>query len=223
MLHGCAGQHTKMALKGILAYLCLLAVFPYSQQDDVEMKNCSSQLLEDLTSDLEVAVECSIKQNWTPQQRATLLVYMRNLTEVLHTQQLRECQGAEPVKCPEPEVPENGGLVCATVANARYCKPMCNHGYDFAFLRRSRVFEECSAATGYKWSSQYVGGNKLAFCNEATRAVGPETAYFAKDEDCLTTKRSEQTKSDILQDFTEELKRHDGVNGDIESLCLVCG
>ena len=38
-----------------------------------------------------------------------------------------DCQGAEPKKCPEADVPENGGLVCVTVDNKRYCKPMCNH------------------------------------------------------------------------------------------------
>lgn len=40
-----------------------------------------------------------------------------------------------------------------------------SQGYDFAFLRRSRIFDECSSQTGYKWNTQYVGGNKLAVCN----------------------------------------------------------
>ncbi|XP_077351803.1 uncharacterized protein LOC144001401 isoform X2 [Festucalex cinctus] len=189
----------------------------------MQTKNCSSQFLEDLTGDLQVAAECSIKPKWTPQQRAALLVHMRNLTEMLHTQQLSECQGAEPVKCPQPEVPENGGLVCATVAARRFCKPMCNHGYDFQFLRKSRAFEECSAATAYKWSTQYIGGNKLAVCQEVIQVGGVETAYFPQGEDCLTTKGSQQSASDILQDFIEETKNRHGANGDVESLCLLCG
>ncbi|XP_061693802.1 uncharacterized protein si:ch1073-126c3.2 isoform X2 [Syngnathoides biaculeatus] len=210
-----------MPLKGILVHVCLLAVFQSSRQADASMKNCTSRFLEDLTSDLEVAGECGGKQDWTPEQRATLLVSLRNLTDKLHTQQLRECQGAEPVDCPEPEVPQNGGLACATVSNVRYCKPLCNHGYDFAFLRRSRVFDECSAATGYKWRSHYVGGNKLAVCHEATLQVaGSKTMYFAKGEDCLTIKQSEHTKRNVLKVVKKELKDH---NGDIESLCLVCG
>lgn len=40
-----------------------------------------------------------------------------------------------------------------------------SQGYDFNFLRRSRLFEECSEQTGHKWVTQYVGGNKLAMCN----------------------------------------------------------
>ncbi|XP_037128099.1 uncharacterized protein si:ch1073-126c3.2 isoform X2 [Syngnathus acus] len=213
-----------MALKGILACLCLVAaVFPCSHQDDVQTNNCSSHLLEELSDDLKMAAECNTMSRWTPQQRATLLLYMRNLTEMLHTQHLRECQGGEPVNCPQPEVPKNGGLVCTTVANRRFCKALCNHGYDFAFLRRSRVFDECSAATGYKWRSQYIGGNTLAVCNEATLQVaGAKTAYFPKDEDCLTTKGQEK-ESDIVLQFEEELKNHDGVDGAVESACLLCG
>lgn len=38
-------------------------------------------------------------------------------------------------------------------------------GYDFGFLRISRLYEECSDATSYTWTTQYVGGNKLAICN----------------------------------------------------------
>ena len=38
-------------------------------------------------------------------------------------------------------------------------------GADFVFIRRSGLFDECSEQTGFKWNSQYVGGNKLAVCN----------------------------------------------------------
>ncbi|XP_051936241.1 uncharacterized protein LOC127610308 [Hippocampus zosterae] len=203
-----------MALRGILAWLCLLAVLPCSHQT----KNCSSQFLEDLMADLQMAVECSAKSVWTPQQTATLLLNVRNLTKTL-----RDFQGDQLIKCPQPKVPKNGGLACARVANSRFCKPLCNHGYDFAFLRRSRVFEECGPATGYKWSTQYIGGNKLAICNEAALQVaGAKTAYFAKDEDCLTTKENEQRKNDTLKVVAEELKKHDGIDGDVELLSLLC-
>ncbi len=37
-------------------------------------------------------------------------------------------------------------------------------GYDFTFLRRSRLFEECSSATQDKWTTQFIGGNRLAIC-----------------------------------------------------------
>lgn len=39
-----------------------------------------------------------------------------------------------------------------------------SQGYDFQFLRKTRVYEECSEQTKYKWGTQYIGGNKLAVC-----------------------------------------------------------
>lgn len=43
-----------------------------------------------------------------------------------------------------------------------------SQGFDFAFLRRSRLYDECSERTKFKWDSQYVGGNTLAVCNGET-------------------------------------------------------
>lgn len=40
---------------------------------------------------------------------------------------LTDCQGAQPEECPQANVPKNGGLACVTVANRRYCKPLCNY------------------------------------------------------------------------------------------------
>lgn len=37
-------------------------------------------------------------------------------------------------------------------------------GCDFAFIRRTRIFDERSTPTGFFWNSQHVGGNKLATC-----------------------------------------------------------
>ncbi|KAM6997104.1 uncharacterized protein LKV04_005828 [Tautogolabrus adspersus] len=148
---------------------------------------------------------------------------MRHLTESLHKQQLTECQGAEPTKCPDAEVPNNGGLACVTVANKRYCKPLCNSGYDFGFMRRSHIYDECSEQTGYKWNTQYVGGNKLAVCNAASIQVsGAATAYFPKDQDCLTTKSSSQLETSIIQLLTSELESQ-GIQGEPQNGCLVCG
>lgn len=44
-------------------------------------------------------------------------------------------------------------------------------GFDFAFLRLSRVYDECSERTKYKWDSQYIGGNTLAVCNGETASA----------------------------------------------------
>lgn len=38
-------------------------------------------------------------------------------------------------------------------------------GFDFAFIRKSRLYDECSEQTKYKWDSQYIGGRTLAVCN----------------------------------------------------------
>ncbi|KAF3841721.1 hypothetical protein F7725_023672 [Dissostichus mawsoni] len=108
------------------------------------------------------------------------------------------------------------------MSNNRYCKPMCNHGYDFSFLRRSRLYEECSKQTGFKWQSQFIGGNKLAVCNKAHIQVsGRASAYFSEDQDCLTTKsNSSLIESAIMGVFMSEL-RSDGVQGDAENSCLL--
>uniref|UniRef100_A0A3P8SX01 Si:ch1073-126c3.2 n=1 Tax=Amphiprion percula TaxID=161767 RepID=A0A3P8SX01_AMPPE len=216
-----------MASRATLTWLCSLAVLSCSAAQETIPKNCSSQnqVFDRLSADLKVAAECgeTPPSNWTAQQTASLLIYMRSLTDALHKHQLKECQVVEPIKCQEAEVPSNGGLACVTVGNKRYCKPLCNQGYDFGFLRRSRVFEECSEQTGYKWQSQYIGGNKLAVCNEALIQVsGAKTAYFPKDQDCLVTKSSSQLTERIMEAFTAELKNQN-IDGELQDTCLVCG
>ncbi|KAK9541247.1 hypothetical protein VZT92_001306 [Zoarces viviparus] len=217
-----------MALRGTFTLLCSLAVLSSAgAQNATLLQNCASQtqLLKRLSADLKGAVECgeTLPSAWSPQETAALVLSMRSMTDTLHRHQLQECQGAEPTKCPEAEVPPGGGLVCVTVDNKRYCKPLCSHGYDFAFIRRSRLYDECSEHTAYKWQTQYVGGNKLAVCSEASIQVsGAKSAYFPKDQDCLTTKSSIQLQSGVIEEFTAELKA-EGVQGEPQSACLVCG
>ncbi|KAL6102171.1 uncharacterized protein ACO6RY_17271 [Pungitius sinensis] len=211
-----------MAPRGTFTLLCSLAVFSCPTRGDA---NCNSptQLFERLSSDVKVAAECAEFSMLSSHDRATLLLSMSNLTATLHKHQLTECRGAESQRCPEAKVPPNGGLACATVANKRYCKPLCNHGYDFAFLRRSRLYEECSEQTGSQWRSQYVGGTTLAVCQESPIQVsGAKTAYFPKDQDCLTTKSSSRLQSSVLEGLTSEL-REGGVDGEVEYACLACG
>ncbi|XP_038581949.1 uncharacterized protein LOC119908307 isoform X1 [Micropterus salmoides] len=213
-----------MALKGTLTWLCSLAALSFSAaQDETLLQNCNlqTQVIERLPADLRVAAQCV--ENLSAQQTAALLFSTRDLSDALHKHQLKECQDAEPKECPVAEVPENGGLACLTVANKRYCKPMCNHGYDFGFIRRSRLYDECSQQTGHKWDTQYVGGNKLAVCNkESIQVSGAQTAYFPKDQDCLTTKSSSQLQNSTMEVFTNELKNQ-GIQGEPEYACLVCG
>uniref|UniRef100_A0A3Q3AWU9 Si:ch1073-126c3.2 n=1 Tax=Kryptolebias marmoratus TaxID=37003 RepID=A0A3Q3AWU9_KRYMA len=139
-----------------------------------------------------------------------------------HIYEHTECQDAEPRECQQAEAPSNGGLLCVTIANKRFCKPMCSFGYDFGFMRRSRLFDECSEGTKYQWNSQYVGGNKLAVCNgkRLNSFSGATSAYFPKD--CLTTKSNSNLGSSILANFVGELKDA-GITGDLKSHCLICG
>ncbi|XP_060896339.1 uncharacterized protein si:ch1073-126c3.2 [Labrus mixtus] len=214
-----------MAIKGALTWLCSLAVLSFSAAEDESLlQSCNSQT-EQLSANFKMAAECIVQQAsaLSALQTASLLLSMRNLTDSLHKQQLKECQGAESSKCPDAEVPNNGGLACVTVASKRYCKPLCNWGYDFAFIRRSRIYDECSEQTGYKWNTQYIGGNKLAVCNDAAIQVsGAATAYFPKYQDCLTTKSSSLLKTSTIQLFTSELESG-GIQGAPQNGCLICG
>lgn len=171
----------------------------------------------------QATAECGQNLSWSGEQKAAVLIAMRSLTDLLHEHLQNECRDAEPQECPEPEIPANGGLACAKVDGKHYCKPLCNHGYDFSFLRRSRVFDECTSQTRHKWNTQYVGGNKLAVCNEASIPIsGTNTAYFPQGQDCLTTVSSGQQRDAVLRLFVDELKAH-GIDGKPQHLCLVCG
>ncbi|XP_069565383.1 uncharacterized protein [Brachyistius frenatus] len=211
-----------------LTLLCSLAVLcSSSAQHETLLRSCSSQteLLQRLSADIKEAAECveNLPSDWSTGQTAALLTSVKNVTDMLHKHQLTDCQGAEPEKCRPAEVPGNGGLACVTVASRRFCKPLCNHGFDFGFLRMSRPFDECSEQTRYEWQSQYVGGNRLAVCNEAAIQVsGAKTAYFPKYQDCLTTKSSSRLENDVMDGFIAELKSR-GVQGEPQSACLVCG
>ncbi|XP_041644820.1 uncharacterized protein si:ch1073-126c3.2 [Cheilinus undulatus] len=215
-----------MALKGALIWLCLLSVLSFSaSQDSTIPQSCSADVLEQLSSNLKVTAECSDNLPFTlsAHQTASLLLSMRNLTGILHKQQLSDCEGAEPKNCSAAEVPDNGGLACVSVNNKRYCKPLCNYGYDFGFIRRGRVYDECSEQTRYKWSTQYIGGNKLAVCNESPFQIsGVPSAYFPRDQDCLTTKGNIKRQKSIIQQFTTELISQ-GIDGTPQFECLVCG
>ncbi|XP_048060606.1 uncharacterized protein si:ch1073-126c3.2 isoform X2 [Megalobrama amblycephala] len=123
----------------------------------------------------------------------------------IQNQQTKELQKLLPKNCSAPAVPEDGGLLCISVTDKIYCKPMCNAGYDFTFIR-SRLFEECSAATQYKWTTQFIGGNRLAICIKSQIAVsGASSAYFPEGHDCHKIKSHEQLMENIRKTFQSEL------------------
>ncbi|KAK1791213.1 hypothetical protein P4O66_013233 [Electrophorus voltai] len=109
----------------------------------------------------------------------------------------------------------------ATVST--HCSGLEAQGYDFAFLRRSRLFEECSPATKHKWTTQYVGGNRLAVCNKSNMQIsGVTSAYFLKDQDCLSTKSDSALEERVINTFVQELQ-DSHIKGNYTHACLLCG
>ncbi|XP_072281168.1 uncharacterized protein [Pyxicephalus adspersus] len=108
--------------------------------------------------------------------------------------------------CTVPLVPKNGGLVCVYIDNIYYCKPMCNKGYDFAFLRRSRLYEECGSKTNFKWTTQYVGGSRLAECIESDVLVSGQPSTYFNKEKCEEIVSDKERKQKYIDEFISELK-----------------
>lgn len=60
------------------------------------------------------------------------------------------------------------------------------------------------------------------FLEALFQVSGAKTAYFPKDQDCITTKSSSQLQNRIIEDLTTELKNK-GIKGEPRHACLVCG
>ncbi|KAM9559563.1 uncharacterized protein ACWYII_014325 [Salvelinus alpinus] len=211
----------------LLCFCSLTAVLSYAvaQEEDVGNNSCSSTTLmfKQLSTQLAEATRCAenITSEWSDDQTAVVINSLQTLTVILQKHQKTVCQDVEPKQCPAAVAQSKGGLVCVTINKRRYCKPMCNEGYDFAFLRNSRLYEECSADTRFKWTTHYIGGNKLAVCNKSSRSIaGAKTAYFPKNQDCLTTKSDNDLEAQLIEQFKNELK---DIEGKTEYSCLVCG
>ncbi|KAG1950889.1 uncharacterized protein si:ch1073-126c3.2 [Pimephales promelas] len=177
-----------------------------------------SKKLQDMKNCLE-----TVSDTWTTYQRANLFNQLQTLTDIIQKKQNKEFL---PANCTAPTVPKDGGLLCVSVRDKTktYCKPMCNTGYDFDFLRRSRLFEECSATTQHKWTTQYIGGNRLAICNKSKIKVsGAPSAYFPEDHDCNKIKSHEQLLGNITNIFQSELKKAGIPEGILKEFSLLCG
>lgn len=174
--------------------------------------------LQDMKSCLE-----TVSDTWTTYQTANIFNQLQMLTDIIQKQQNKELRRLLPANCTAPIVPKDGGLLCVSVTDKIYCKPMCNAGYDFNFIRRSRLFEECSAATQHKWTTQYIGGNRLAICNKFNVAVsGAPSAYFPEDHNCHNIKSHEQLLGNITNIFQSELEMA-GITQSFKSFSLLCG
>ncbi|KAG9274876.1 hypothetical protein AMEX_G9327 [Astyanax mexicanus] len=212
--------------QGHLKWLCLMLVLVSGgAQAQTSSPSCPAWSFEHFSKMLKASEEClqSPEAQWTDRQTAALLDSLRRLTEILDKCQKAVCKDTMPGDCPFPVVHSKGGLACVAIEEKIYCKPMCNEGQDFSFLRRSRVYEECSAATNSKWTTQYVGGNKLAVCNKSNLQIsGAASAYFPKDQDCLKTKSDPALEESVIQSFIAEL-RNNSITGNITHSCLLCG
>ncbi|KAM4033509.1 uncharacterized protein ACNLHF_020415 [Anomaloglossus baeobatrachus] len=125
--------------------------------------------------------------------------------------------------CSLPLVPTNGGLVCAYFDNVYFCKPMCDQGFDFSFLRRSRLYEKCGHETGFSWTSQYPGGNRIADCTASAIAISGQSSAYFPDKKCQEAV-SMGTEKTYIDEFIKELENN-GItkNHKKELNILVCG
>ncbi|XP_030131728.4 uncharacterized protein [Taeniopygia guttata] len=149
---------------------------------------------------------------------------LQETLDLLRPVQEQFCKQLPP--CPRPVAPKNGGLVCVTIDNTQYCKPMCNEGYDFQFLRSSRLYEVCGNATGFSWTTQLSGGKALAVCNPSEVAIsGAKSAYFPSNSTCVHTLAFPETQAEQLNIFLQEIAQQgiDGSSRDRGADCIICG
>ncbi|XP_072532820.1 uncharacterized protein [Salminus brasiliensis] len=194
-------------------------------QAETSSPSCPSRSLEHFLENLKLSEECLQLHaaQWRDNDTAALLDSLHRLTDILEKRQKTACKDMMPGDCPFPVIPSKGGLACVVIEEKIYCKPMCNEGQDFSFLRRTKVYEECSAATNHKWTTQYVGGNKLAVCNKSNIQIsGAPSAYFPTDQDCLKTKSVQALEKSVTDTFVEEL-RNNSIEGIVTHTCLLCG
>ncbi|XP_056616255.1 uncharacterized protein si:ch1073-126c3.2 [Triplophysa dalaica] len=206
--------------------LFLVFAFLFSESQGQNKSSCSSPdfFFDKVHKQLQNIEDCleAKSKNWTTYQNADLFNQLLLLTKIIQKQQNSELLGLLPPYCSVPAVPRDGGLLCVSAENNIYCKPMCNAGYDFNFLRRSRLYEKCDAASKYKWTTQYIGGNTLADCTKSEVTVaGAPSAFFPEDKDCHKTKSDEQLIKNITNIFHSELIK-EGITS-FKSTSLICG
>ncbi|KAF5890584.1 uncharacterized protein DAT39_019712 [Clarias magur] len=210
----------------VIKLLSLLTVLSLADVQ-AQTADCSTYQwsFKEISEKLKIPGDClkSLIDEWTDSQTAEIFINLNRLVDIIKKSEKSACKDASPKQCPVPEAPSNGGVVCVSVGEKRYCKPMCNKGYDFAFLRRSRLYEECSNDTVYHWTTQYVGGNRLAICDESnTPIAGAPSAYFPENQDCFTTQSNSTLELKVINIFQEELGAKN-IAGPYKDKCLMCG
>ncbi|KAF7710850.1 uncharacterized protein si:ch1073-126c3.2 [Silurus meridionalis] len=213
-------------MKLISLFIVLSAAAVRAQTNSSTDQCTSSQWsYEEFSEKLKISDECmeALAAQWTESQNAAILNNLNRLMDIFKKNQKSVCKDATPKECPAPAVQSKGGIVCVSAKGKRYCKPMCNEGYDFSFLRTSRLYEECSDATGFTWTTQYVGGNKLAVCNKSNIQISAtSSAYFPVNQDCWVTKSNSTLEEEVINTFENELSAKN-IQGPYTHRCFVCG
>ncbi|XP_078499055.1 uncharacterized protein LOC144754744 isoform X3 [Lissotriton helveticus] len=150
---------------------------------------------------------------------------VQEVLDTLKAYQKKAYQALKPPICPLPQVPNNGGLVCVNLKHVAYCKPMCNKGFDFNFLRTSRLYEECGKHTNFKWTTQFIGGTRLAECIASDTTVsGDPTSYFPADTTCQKTIANSTMEDTQIHTFINELIWNGGTwNHNMKLHYVICG
>ncbi|XP_010399189.1 uncharacterized protein LOC104690215 [Corvus cornix cornix] len=221
MFSSCLPRKTQF----VLSIAVLLAGFTENRAF-ASLSECKTATINDVNESLEKYSKC-LPEMIAKGEKASINSLVWILQEALDL--LRPVQGQfckQLPLCPRPVAPRNGGLVCVTIDNAQYCKPMCNKGYDFQFLRRSRLYEVCGNATGFSWTTQLVGGKELAVCSPSETAIsGAKSAYFPSNSTCVHTLAFPEAQAEQLNIFLKELEEQgiDGSSRDEGADCIICG
>ncbi|XP_019357853.1 PREDICTED: uncharacterized protein LOC109287336 [Gavialis gangeticus] len=188
--------------------------------------DCKNANLTSLTQQLKTFSQCFEKMLPHSRNKINALAWrVQHVLELLRKVQAKACKALD--KCSLPLAPPNGGLVCVTIDHVHYCKPMCNQDYDFGFLRRSRIYEQCGSSTGFSWTTQLVGGNRLAVCNPASTAIsGVASAYFPPNVTCWETIADATAEKHLINTFLGDLAK-EGLDvldkHDEDFDCIICG
>ncbi|XP_039575662.1 uncharacterized protein LOC120507289 [Passer montanus] len=209
----------------VLSLAVLLADFTEIRAA-ADRSECKSATIDDVNGSLKKFSEC-LPEMIAKGEKASinsLAWTLQETLDLLRPAQEKFCRQLPP--CPRPVPPKNGGLVCVTIDNTQYCKPMCNQGYDFQFLRSSRLYEMCGNATGFSWTTQLVGGKALAVCNPSEVAIsGAKSAYFPSNSTCVHTLAFPEAQAEQLNIFLQEIGERgiDGSRRDQGADCVTCG
>ncbi|GCC32229.1 uncharacterized protein [Chiloscyllium punctatum] len=217
--------HRRQTLLVLSAVMCILVPGVYLTE---ETETCQTTFddanYQEFSNKLKVLAKCpgNFTKHLAVEKQSEFFGLLQTAANELRSLRLKACKNVPPKNCSFPQIPANGGLICLTHNKTRYCKPMCNQGYDFAFLRKSRLYEECGDDNGYTWNTQYIGGNRLAVCSKSSiRVSGVASAYFPRT--CQHAWYNYTEEKRLISDFKEELRQRgiDKVNS--KTKCLLCG